>query len=96
MEDERPWWRQAYGRPGWVQRLDAAPPERLWRFYAGAALVLIAVVVVGLLNGTLYVTVLGGPIGAFGGKAIRGWRLARRSTDRTPPESVVAGAWRRQ
>lgn len=84
MDDERPWWRQAYGRPPWVQRLDAKPPGQVWRFYTGATLILIAVVIVGLLNGTISVAALGGPIGIFGGRAIRGRRMARRSADHTP------------
>jgi len=90
MDDERPWWRQADGRPAWARRIDAAPPEQLWRFYAAATIVLIVVVIVGLLSGTVYVVALCGPMGIFGGKAIRGWRTVRRSGDHTAASASVS------
>lgn len=84
MEDNRPWWRQAGGKPAWVRRFDAAPAEKLWRFYAGATIVLIALVVISVLSGMTYLVAFLGPTGIFGGKAIRGWRLARRPNDHSP------------
>ena len=84
MDDERPWWRQTYGRPAWVRRLDSQPVERLWRIYAVVALVLVALVIVGLWDGTPYFAALIAPIGIFGGKSVRGWRSMRRASDHTP------------